>query len=108
MQKEVIFIRIVLVSLLLLFSVIPHHMVDAAPPYAKWGKVAMQKTHERYPSAEIIDYLHVGRVDGPKTSTEKFKLWLKEKNKEYGVFVDVVFDTKTEKLVKVTFKKVTR
>ncbi|MHC0039118.1 DUF3889 domain-containing protein [Pseudoneobacillus sp. C159] len=102
-------IRIVLASILLFFSFIPHSFVEAeTPAYAKWGRVAMKSTHEKYPKAEIIDYLHIGRVEGNKTSTEKFKLWLKEKNREFGVFVDVVFETKTDKLVKVTFKEVNR
>ena len=35
------------------------------PPYAKWGKLAVEKTKEQYPKAEIIDYLHIGRK--PKT-----------------------------------------
>nr|WP_251028972.1 DUF3889 domain-containing protein [Bacillus sp. ISL-18] len=50
------------------------------PPYAKWGKITMQKTKEKYPQAKIIDYLHIGRDKGENTSVEKFKLWLKENN----------------------------
>ena len=55
------------------------------PPYAKWGTLALKKTHEKYPHAKIIDYLHIGRMIGRQTSTEKFKLWLKEDSKEFGV-----------------------
>lgn len=40
-------------------------IVHAQPPYAKWGKLAVEKTKEQYPKAEIIDYLHIGRK--PKT-----------------------------------------
>ena len=36
-------------------------IVHAQPPYAKWGKLAVEKTKEQYPKAEIIDYLHIGR-----------------------------------------------
>ena len=84
-------------------------VVHAQPPYAKWGKLAVQKTKEKYPQAQIIDYLHIGRK--PKTvniTTEKFKLWLRENGKEYGVFVDVDFDTKTDKFLKITFQKTSR
>ncbi|MBC6973320.1 YqzG/YhdC family protein [Bacillus sp. Xin] len=84
-------------------------VVYAQPPYAKWGKLAVEKTKEKYPKAQIIDYLHIGRK--PKTvniTTEKFKLWLREDGKEYGVFVDVEFDTKTEKFLKITFQKSNR
>ncbi|WP_442600077.1 DUF3889 domain-containing protein [Neobacillus sp. D3-1R] len=78
------------------------------PTYAKWGKIAMQKTKERYPKADIIDYLHVGREKGSKTSTEKFKLWLKEGSKEYGVYIDIQFDNKTEKITNIKYKKTTK
>ena len=84
-------------------------IVHAQPPYAKWGKLAVEKTKEQYPKAEIIDYLHIGRK--PKTvqvTVEKFKLWLRENGKEYGVFVDVEFDTKTEKFIKMSFHKTSR
>jgi hypothetical protein len=78
------------------------------PPYAKWGQLAMQKTKERYPNAAITDYLHLGRVPGTTSSTEKFKLWLKEKNKEFGVLVDIEFDKKTEKLITIKFREIER
>ncbi|HDX9610078.1 YqzG/YhdC family protein [Bacillus toyonensis] len=84
-------------------------IVHAQPPYAKWGKLAVEKTKEQYPKAEIVDYLHIGRK--PKTvqiTVEKFKLWLREDGKEYGVFVDVEFDTKTEKFIKMSFQKTSR
>jgi len=78
------------------------------PPYAKWGTLALQKTHEKYPHAKIIDYLHIGRTTGPQTSTEKFKLWLKDNNKEFGVFVNIEFNKETEKVVKITFVETSR
>ena len=40
-------------------------IVHAQPPYAKWGKLAVEKTKEKYPKAEIIDYLHIGRKPKP-------------------------------------------
>jgi hypothetical protein len=78
------------------------------PPYAKWGTLALQKTHEKYPHAEIIDYLHIGRTSGPQTSTEKFKLWLRENKKEFGVFINIEFNKQTEKVEKITFKETSR
>lgn len=79
-----------------------------APPYAKWGQVAMKKTKERYPQANIIDYLHIGREKGPKNSTEKFKLWLKTDSKEFGVFVDITFENETEQIKDIKFRETTR
>lgn len=79
-----------------------------APPYAKWGRVAMSKTKEKYPQAKIIDYLHIGREKGPQSSTEKFKLWLKTDSREFGVFVDITFDNKTEKILNIKYRETTR
>ena len=93
-------------------SVIPLKLLNTAiaqqkpiPPYAKWGTLAMEKTHEKYPNAKIIDYLHIGRISGPHSSTEKFKLWLKDNSREFGVFVNIEFNNETEKVIKVTFKE---
>ncbi|MGG2065548.1 MULTISPECIES: YqzG/YhdC family protein [unclassified Bacillus (in: firmicutes)] len=87
----------------------PFSISHAQPPYAKWGKLAVQKTKEKYPQADIIDYLHIGRR--PKTvniSVEQFKLWLRENGREFGVFVDVEFETKTEKFLNIYFKETPR
>jgi hypothetical protein len=71
----------------------------AIPRYAKWGKFAMRKTKEKYPNAKIVDYLYIGGDEGTKFSIEKFKLWLKGKDKEFGVFVDIKFDKETEQIL---------
>lgn len=78
------------------------------PPYAKWGKMAMEKTKEKYPDTSIIDYLHVGRDVGSQTSTEKFKLWLKRKDKEFGVLVEIEFENTTEKFLRISFRQVSK
>ncbi|WP_338471934.1 YqzG/YhdC family protein [Niallia sp. XMNu-256] len=78
------------------------------PPYAKWGNIAVQKTKERYPNAEVVDYLHVGRENKGNHSVEKFKLWLKGKNREFGVLVNIEFNNSTEQIVKITYKEVAR
>lgn len=80
---------------------------NSQPLYAKWGRLAMEKTKEKYPNASIVDYLHVGRVQGANTTMEKFKLWLKENEKEFGVEVRIEFDKDTEKVIRITFKEVT-
>ncbi len=75
------------------------------PPYAKWGQISMEKTKQKYPKADIIDYLHIGRESGAETSVEKFKLWLRENKKEFGVYVDITFNSKTEEIIKVDIRK---
>ncbi|MCM3600028.1 YqzG/YhdC family protein [Robertmurraya korlensis] len=85
-----------------------HAEQQQGPPYAKWGQIAMKKTKEKYPQANIIDYLHIGREKGTKYSTEKFKLWLKTDSKEFGVFVDITFDNKTEQIKDIKYRETTR
>jgi hypothetical protein len=75
------------------------------PPHAKWGVLAIKKTKEKYPNVQVIDYLHIGRIRGPQSSTERFKLWLKDNNKEFGVFINIEFNNATEKVIKVTFQE---
>ncbi len=76
---------------------------EETPSYAKWGRLAMSKTKEKYPEADIIDYLHRGKDVKETYSVEKFKLWLRKENREFGVFIDLKFETETEKLVDITF-----
>lgn len=76
---------------------------QVAPAYAKWGIVAMRNVMNKYPKASVIDYLHVGKEEGTTTSVEKFKLWLKEENREFGVFVDITFNNETEEIVNIEY-----
>lgn len=82
------------------------HAERPTPPYAKWGKIAVEKTKEKYPDAKVVDYLHVGREDKGSNSVEKFKLWLKGPDREFGVFVNVEFNEAKEKVIKITYKEV--
>ena len=86
----------------LLFQAIPANAQnEGLPSYVKWGRIAMIKTQEKYPNSEITDYLHVGKENKNGKSIEKFKLIVKDQNKEIGVFVDLTFDTRTERLLAV-------
>ncbi|MGG0657833.1 DUF3889 domain-containing protein [Rummeliibacillus pycnus] len=84
------------------------NMEQTMSPYYKWGQTAIQKTKEKYPQATIIDYFHIGRVSIKDYSIEKFKLWLKDNNKEFGVYVDVKLDNKTEQIIDIKFKETTK
>jgi hypothetical protein len=80
----------------------------AIPPYAKWGQLAMQKTKEKYPNSDIVDYLHIGREVKGDVSVEKFKLWLKNNKEEFGVFITISFKTNTGDLLDIKFKETTK
>jgi hypothetical protein len=78
------------------------------PSYAKWGQMAVKETQKKYPNAQVVDYLHIGKVSGERSSTEKFKLWLKGTQKEFGVFVNIEFNNQTEKVINITYKETPR
>jgi hypothetical protein len=75
------------------------------PAYAKWGKLAIKETQSKYPNANIIDYLHEGKESKANTTIEKFKLWLKDGDKEFGVFVRIEYNTATEKVINIEFQE---
>ncbi|WP_339230874.1 DUF3889 domain-containing protein [Oceanobacillus sp. FSL K6-2867] len=81
---------------------------EGVPSYAKWGKVAVQETKEKYPSAQIIDYLHVGKETTDGSTVEKFKLWLKGDTKEFGVFVNIEINPETNEVIQITFEETDR
>ncbi|MFC4411103.1 YqzG/YhdC family protein [Chungangia koreensis] len=73
------------------------------PAYAKWGRIALEQAKERYPNAEIIDYLHVGRRDMDDTAMETFKLWIRESEREFGVFVMIEFNPENDSIKRIEF-----
>ncbi|EJL47523.1 hypothetical protein BAG01nite_35890 [Brevibacillus agri] len=78
----------------------------AQPPYAKWGRLAMQETMKKYPHAQIVDYLHVGRTaKTPTTSEETFKLLLQEGNRRWALLVHIEFENQTEHVVQITYEE---
>ncbi|MFC4024219.1 YqzG/YhdC family protein [Oceanobacillus longus] len=78
---------------------------EGIPSYAKWGRLAVQETKSKYPNAKIVDYLHVGREANGNTTVEKFKLWLNEESREFGVFIHIEFDTETDEVLNITFEE---
>ena len=71
-MKNNIYIKIILATVTIFFFIpLPNFSNSAGvvdvhqkpiPSYAKWGRLAMKETKKRYPNADIIDYLHIGRV----------------------------------------------
>ncbi|WNC15311.1 YqzG/YhdC family protein [Brevibacillus brevis] len=95
-----------LATLLLSLTLVWTSPAAAQPPYAKWGQIAVQQTMKKYPHAQIVDYLHVGRKQKtPTTSEETFKLLLREGNREWALFVHIEFETKTEKVLAIRYEE---
>lgn len=103
---------IVLVSLLLISSaILPNNhetVIQAQESYEKWGRIAMLETKSKYPNADIIDYEHIGKETKGENSIEKFKLWLREDKREFGVYVNIEFETETEKVKSIKFEETDR
>ncbi|PAE26249.1 MULTISPECIES: DUF3889 domain-containing protein [Bacillaceae] len=75
------------------------------PAYAKWGRLAMETAKEKYPRAKILDYLHIGREKRQTTDIERFKLWVEDGGKEFGLYIDIEFDSKTDRVVRINMRK---
>jgi hypothetical protein len=111
LKKLILIILLVCFPVLLSPSIANIKHISAAqqtPAYAKWGKLAMTNTKIKYPGARILDYLHVGRTAQGSNCTETFKLWISKDNREFGVFVRITFDEKTEKIRAITFQETPR
>ncbi|MGO4106755.1 DUF3889 domain-containing protein [Paenibacillus sp. YAF4_2] len=82
--------------LVTIFVMAAPSMAHAEPAYAKYGRIAMQETANRFPEADIIDYKYEGRFpSGTTDAEERFVLWLRGAGSEFGVRVRirVVSDT---------------
>jgi hypothetical protein len=59
--------------------------------------------------ASVVDYLHVGgKIISPAVSEETFKFWLKEEQREFGVYVRIQFETATERVIFIEFEETER
>lgn len=77
------------------------------PAYAKWGQLAIKEVKAKYPTAKIVDYLHEGKEVQGASTIEKFKLWLKQPDKEFGVHVRISYQTTTQEVEKIEFQEST-
>ena len=81
---------------------------NEVPAYAKWGMLALKETKQKYPEANVIDYLHIGSETKDDTTIEKFKLWLKDDRHEFGVIIHITFKTQTGEIVNIDFQETDR
>ncbi|CDQ37909.1 MULTISPECIES: DUF3889 domain-containing protein [Virgibacillus] len=86
----------------------PLSVDEGVPAYAKWGKMAVKATMAKYPDAEIIDYLYSGNEVKDDSKVEKFKLWLRQGNKEFGVRINIRYHQDTEKVEGITFQETSK
>jgi hypothetical protein len=89
----------------------PHHPDAPVPPpdYARWGRIAVEAAATKYPNYRVVDYLHIGRRTlSARRAVEQFKLWMRRPGHEFGAYVDVTFDPKTNRLVSISFRETER
>ncbi|MFD2331254.1 DUF3889 domain-containing protein [Cohnella sp. GCM10020058] len=85
------------------------HADAADTSYHKWSLIAIAETKDKYPKAALVDYSHIGRTQlGGGLSEEKFKLWLRQADREFGVFVTVRFSDAEDRLVSVAMSETPR
>ena len=84
------------------------NVLPEIPAYAKWGTLAIKETQSKYPKATIIDYLHEGSESKGDSTIEKFKLWLKVDDNEFGVFVRIEYTTETEEVIAIEFEETSK
>ena len=110
-RRRISGMKIVWISLTLLLmlnpvtaSRSPAAVVAAVPEYARWGALAVKETRARY-NAAVVDYKHLGRSAlSPVRSEERFKLWLRDrKGKEFGVYVYIQFNPKSNTVHSIRF-----
>lgn len=75
------------------------------PAYAQWGRLAIEETKVKYPHAQILDYSYEGSERKGESTVEKFKLWLKEGMREFGVEIKIEYMTETEKVSTIEMKE---
>jgi Na+-translocating ferredoxin:NAD+ oxidoreductase RnfG subunit len=74
--------------------------------YEKWSRIALSSVKEKYPESQLIDYKYVKREKvNEEESKDIFHVKVKEKDKQFVVNVDVVFNPKTGKLITVNVEK---
>jgi len=107
--RKLYLLGIVLVCLTVFIqtAMVANAQQEAPPAYAKWGQMAIKEVKAKYPSAKIIDYLHEGKEVHGASTIEKFKLWLKQPDKEFGVYVRISYQSATQKVEKIELQEST-
>lgn len=69
------------------------------------GQTCNGNSKKKYPKAKILDYLHIGREKRQTTEIEKFKLWVEDEGKEFGLYIDIEFDSKTDRVIRINTRR---
>lgn len=82
-----------------------HAVNRKEPAYAKWGTLAVTETKRKY-NMDVVDYLYMGRTKiSSVLAEEKFKLWLKKEDLEFGVYVTVAYHPVTDQILSIRYEE---
>ncbi|MFC4812033.1 DUF3889 domain-containing protein [Paenibacillus sp. GCM10023250] len=63
---------------------------DGYHEYIRWNALAAKAASERYPGAELVDFLYIGcTCESPSSRQYLFKYWMRRDGREFGVYVTV-------------------
>lgn len=83
-----------------------HAVNSKDPDYAMWGTLAVTEAKRKY-NMDVVDYLYMGRTTiSSELAEEKFKLWLKEGAREFGVYVTVAFHPTTHQFISIRYEEI--
>ncbi|MDM5340793.1 DUF3889 domain-containing protein [Fictibacillus enclensis] len=75
--------------------------------YAKWGKIALERTKEKYPNSTISDYQYdTRRVNADGTVIDFFDFIITEHKVEKDIKVKVLHNASDGKLISVAFEEI--
>ena len=77
------------------------------PPYARWGRIAMEQTAAKFPGVPITDYLYVGKF--PKMNSyadEVFRLVIRPASEQRTIIVVITIDERSNKMQTIQFQKI--
>ncbi len=75
--------------------------------YAKWGKIALERTKEKYPNSAISDYQYdTRRVNADGTVIDFFDFIVTENNVEKDIKVKILHNPDNGKLISVGFEEI--
>ncbi|MDN4524794.1 DUF3889 domain-containing protein [Fictibacillus fluitans] len=75
--------------------------------YARWGKIALERTRERYPDSTISDYQYdTRRVNADGTVIDFFDFIVTQHDVEKDIKVKVLHNASDGKLISVAFEEI--
>jgi hypothetical protein len=84
-------------------SILP---IGCSASYIEWVDEAEEQATSHYPNAEKIDFLYVGcKPQSLTTKNHVYKYWIRDRSHQFGVYVSILIDTKSNKMLRSTVEE---